>query len=897
MKHIQLLLLALVSSCAFAQNNSFTISYNGISPEEDSPHKANKMGSIGIHNPERGFSVRAGLMDIYANGFLDSEGEEASFYEDVNGDWGKGLSPLTDYLYQFEDDGVSLVELEQYVHFSEGALLSKTPLNKSHISDAVEVFEGLKDLGLKAHFIMNSSFKHYTMDPQLSEIGNQSSRFKGLMHFMDEMSGFYEEISPMVAVAHLGWMYSPWDYNSYRHSNKWKNQNYAIWSVYPVGNAPAVPFEGYQEIPNYHGDRRESVQRTDWGAYHGSHSPKNYWSKLNILRMFILDNILDDFPYQKVVLNSTLPWANYVGSSINARKIEEKEIDKTLLGPFAGSDHSCKVHNLKNEDKYLRAGYYDRAFAGDSYSHAWSIPDGEVNEIHWFKNYKKDIVNLGKDYGDNKYNVDAHNLRKYRHNFWMHGEMPVYETEDENINDWTAGGSWSTSSFTQHHSYFQNWYPNLTTGTHNPMFDYEIGEGISSGRLQDGLMSAVKLRYFNFTSFGIMHNNLLDGRSPFEMTDGYDIGLKEVGIPNKENTAITKWKETPISMEDVKKWHLPLSDRYFENVDGDQVERSSYDYIRDHLGYRLELQKSTFVKKNNILNVETDLINRGFSAPQNPRNIYYVLLNEENEVLSYELLSNDWRDWQPDDFAVAHDNKDNLNYYNDYSSLDDVVIGGIPLGSFNSQWHRTPLDIDYNPYTYTLKGSLSVQGLDNGIYKIGIALPDMNEELANQPEKYGVKFANQVPYLECSGISILGSVVIGNDQENADSDGDGIANLEDAMPFNPKNYTDLNGGGPVGNCISWENVPTQSSVSSQVTKSTDISVYPNPTSGLLSVEFPEEYNFVHVRVKNILGYEVYNKRHCESKFVKIDLTEVELGTYIAYFETPDGVKVATFIKE
>ncbi len=897
MKFIQFILISLIGISGFAQNSSFTVKYNGISPDDNSPHKMDRLGSIGIHNPERGFSVRAGLMDIYTMGYQNTDGEDAEFYEDVNGDMNKGLSSLTDYLYQFEDDGISVVELEQYVHFTESDLLQQNPINKDHISRAEDLFLDLKEVGVKAHFIMNSSFKYFARDNNLNQIRHTTPRFKGLMNYMAEMSEFYEEISPLVAVAHLGWVYSPWDYNSYRHSSKWKTQNYDIWSVYPVGTVNNAPYAQYEEPLNFHAEKRESVQRTDWGSYHGSHGPKNYWSDLNILRMKILDNILDDFPYQKVVLNSTLPWANYIGSSIDATKVQEKIVNEIFLGPFSESGHKCRIHNLKHEDKYLRAGYYDRAFAGESYSHAWSLPGGQVNDIHWFKTYKSDIIQLGMDYGDNKYNVDAHNLRKYRHNFWMHGEMPVYETEDVNINEWTAAGSWNTSSFTQHHSYFQNWYPDLTTGDPNPMFDYEIGEGISSGRLQDGILSAVKMRYFNFTSFGIMHNNLLDGRSPFEMTDGYDNGLIGDGIPNMKNTGISKWKDKKISLEDAKNWHLPISDRYFLNDDGQPTDRTCYEFIRDHLGYRLELQKAVFTQVGGKVTVETDIINRGFAAPQNPRNIYYVLLSEQNEVLSHIELPYDWRDWQPDDFAVAHDNTNNLNYYSDYASLDEVIIGGIPLGEFNSNWHKTPLDISYDPYVYTLKGALPLDGLAKGIYKIGIVLPDLNTALTDQPETYAVRFANQVPYLECSGISVLGSIVVGEQEEARDSDGDGIVDLNDSEPFNPINYAVLNGAGPIGNCARWENVPSQSTGYNQVSNETNIYVYPNPTSGLLSIEFPEEYNTVKVKINNILGYEVYSRKYCETSLIRIDLSEVELGSYIAYFETPDGLKVARFVKE
>ncbi len=895
MKIIRLIALALIGLSGYAQNKSFTVSYNGISPEDNSPHVLDKSGAVGIKNPERGFSVRAGLMDIYAKGYQNEEGEESEFYQDINGDMAKGLSSLTEYLYDFEDDGISIVELEQYLHFSESDLLQKTPVNSSHLNKAEDMMMELKEVGVKAHFVMNSSFKFFANDSRYNSIRHTSARFKGLMHYMDEMSGFYENISPMVAVAHMGWLYSPWDYNSYRHSAKWKTQNYGIWSVFPVGNVNSAPYEDYQEPLNFHGEKRESVQRTDWGSYHGSHAPRNYWSDLNLLRMFVLDNILDDFPHQKVVLNSTLPWANYVGSSNNATNVEENRLNNVFLGPFSADGHSCSIHNLKADDKYLRAGYYDRAFAGDSYSHAWSIPDGEVNEIHWFKNYKKDIVQLGMDYGDNKYNVDAHNLRKYRHNFWMHGEMPVHETEDASINDWTSS-TWTTSSFTQHHSYFQNWYPNLDTGSPNPMFDYEIGEGISSGRLQDGLMSAVKLRYFNFTSFGIMHNNLLDGRSPFEMKDGYDDGLTGVGIPSMENTGISKWKTSMLSQEEVENFHLPVSDRYFSDVDGNQVERSSYEYIRDHLGYRLELQKAEFTQTSRKVTIKTDIINRGFAAPQNPRNIYYVILNEENEVLSHVELPYDWRDWQPDDFAVAHDNKNNLKYNQDYASLDDIIIGGIPLGAFNSQWHREPLDITYDPYVYTIKGVISTAGLEDGQYKIGIVMPDMNEMLTDKPDAYAVRFANQVPYLECSGISVLGSIQIGGDDLN-DSDGDGILNSVDSKPFNPINYAELNGAGPVEDCARWANVPSQTSQNNMVMDESNISIFPNPTNGVLNIEFDEEYENVDVRVKNILGHEVFHKKYCEAKIIKINLSDVQLGSYIAYFETPDGLKVARFLKD
>ncbi len=899
MRHLVFGILVLVGMCVSAQSNTFTITYDGISPSKNSPHEKEKSGNIGIQNPERGFSVRAGLMDIYADQFPWDVGE-AEFYEDLSGDSTKGIGveSVENYLKNFSDDGISLVELEHYVHFSEDNLENKDPLNENHLAMAKNVVFDLKEHGVKTHLIMNSSFNFFSNGSDYNEVGPNSKRTKGLEHYMEEMSGFYEEISPMVAVAHLGWMYSPWDFNSYRLSNKWKNQNYDVWKVYPVGDVPLVPYEGYEEIANYHGENRESVQRTDWGAYHGSGGgPWNLKSDINRVRKVIIDNVLDYFPYQKVITNSTFPWTNYIGTSMGGSKLNNNAVDRTYMGRYAPGNHSFAVSSLKDGNSYSRIGYYDEAFAGDSYSHGWSIPDGEVHQIHWHKGYKKSNVTLGSDWKDNKYYTDAFVLRKYRHNFWMHGELPVFETPDPIENVQTNPWSWSTSSFTQHHSYFQNWYPNPSTGERNHTFDFEIGEGISSGKLQNGLMSALKLRYFNFTSFSIAHNNLLDGRSPYEMYDGYDIGLSGSGIPTKDSTAVSRWKTMMLSPSDLSKFQLPISDKYFEGEDGNLVNRSAYEYIRDHLGYRLELQESTFEKGDQELNVTTKIINRGFAAPQNPRRIYYVLLNEENEVIDQVLLGDDWRAWQPDDFAVAHDNETNLDYSTNFSSLDDVKVGGIPLGDFNSNWHHTPLEKEYTPNIHGIQASFSLEGLEDGEYKVGLSLPDINEELFDQPEDYAIKFANSTPFMDCSGITILGAIQIGGG--DLDSDADGISDDKDAHPFNPMDFVE-NHSGPMEKCSKWLNIPIidlNEVEDIETVDFSDLKVYPNPSKGIFNLSFSGMVAEVNIEIFNILGQRVFDKGYLGVDDINLDLNNLETGTYIVNVSGPNHNQVIKLIKE
>ncbi len=898
MKHLIFGILVFVGIGVSAQSNKFTVFYDGISPSQNSPHVKNKSGEIGIHNPERGFTVRAGLMDIYAKQFPWDVAEPA-FYEDVTGDdmKGNGILSVSDYLKNFADDGISLVELEHYLHFSEENLVNKDPIDANHLAMAKNVVFDLRDQGVKAHLIMNSSFNFYSNGNSFNQVGENSARNAGLKHYMEEMSDFYKEISPMVAVAHLGWMYSPWDYNSYRLSNKWKNQNYDIWKVYPVGNIPEVPYDGYQEIPNYHNENRESVQRTDWGAYHGSgDGPWNLGSDLNKVRKVIIDNVLDYFPYQKIITNSTFPWTNYIGTTMGSNNLNNNAVHRTYMSRYAPGNHNFALSRLKDGNSYTRIGYYDEAFAGDSYSHGWSIPDGEVSKIHWHKGYKNSEITLGSDWKDNKYNLDSYVLRKYRHNFWMHGELPVFETADPMENDWTNPWSWSTSSFTQHHSFFQNWYPNQSTGERNSTFDYEIAEGISSGRLQGGLMSALKLRYFNFSSFSIAHNNLLDGRSPYEMNDGYDgSGLTGNGVPKKDSTAVSRWKETMISLSDAEKWHLPISDHYFTDENGNVIDRTAYEYIRDHLGYRIELQESTFEKSEESLVVETKLINRGFAAPQNPRRAYYVLLNQDNEVIDHISISEDWRSWQPDDFAVAHDNETNLDYNTNFASLDDVKIGGIPLGDFNSNWHHTPLNIEYSPNVHTIGARFSLIGLEEGKYKVGLCMPDINQELFNQPEDYAVRFANAAPYLDCSGITLLGSIQIGNGE--LDSDADGVSDELDNHPFNPIEYVE-NNSGPMSECEDWLNIPVVefSEAGEEAVGFSDLKVYPNPSKGLFSLDFAGMVAEVNIEIFNILGQRVFSKEFFGIEKIDIDLHYLETGTYMMNVSGPENNEVIKLIK-
>ena len=112
------------------------------------------------------------------------------------------------------------------------------------------------------------------------------------------------------------------------------------------------------------------------------------------------------------------------------------------------------------------------------------------------------------------------------------------------------------------------------------------------------------LARFHFDTLGFVH-----GHSAFEGKE-YSIDV---------------WKNVPADPMFLTDRNLPVSDGYFESENGKHIWRSYYEYIRDHLGYRLELLDAEISCENNQVHGFIRLINRGFSAPVNPRPVYLML--------------------------------------------------------------------------------------------------------------------------------------------------------------------------------------------------------------------------------------------------------------------------------
>jgi len=207
----------------------------------------------------------------------------------------------------------------------------------------------------------------------------------------------------------------------------------------------------------------------------------------------------------------------------------------------------------------------------------------------------------------------------------------------------------------------------------------ETGKGV------DGFNAIKHLRLQHFVSFSLAHSYSEFQGKPYCMD---------------------RWRTRTLTADKLRAEKLPISDGYFSDVYGNPVERTEFDYVRDHLGYRLELQEMRFtenVKPGENVHVEIDLINRGFSTLFNPRQVYLVLISENEETIHELPLDVNPRDWQP----------------------------------------FLPEDPDYKPLRHALSfaGRLP-ENAKPGKYRLGLWLPDPKPTIRLDPQ-FAVRLANR----------------------------------------------------------------------------------------------------------------------------------------------------------
>lgn len=192
-------------------------------------------------------------------------------------------------------------------------------------------------------------------------------------------------------------------------------------------------------------------------------------------------------------------------------------------------------------------------------------------------------------------------------------------------------------------------------------------------------------------------------------------------ITQNEAINIYSWKRSKITPSDLTQNNILFDESYFME-DGKKVARTYYDFVRDHLGYRLNVKKAELSAEGSNLKYHVELTNTGFATVLNPKDVYIVFVSKAGQVVKEVKLDGvNPKDWQPFDTAT-----------------------GV-----------------YKAVTYTLEGTATA-GL-SGKYKVGIWMPEPASGLTYNA-KYAVKFAPSdlvAPWTDSDGkyaVNILGEV-------------------------------------------------------------------------------------------------------------------------------------------
>ena len=97
--------------------------------------------------------------------------------------------------------------------------------------------------------------------------------------------------------------------------------------------------------------------------------------------------------------------------------------------------------------------------------------------------------------------------------------------------------------------------------------DGEMYSHDASGNVT-GMNATLRMRTHHFTTFSIVHSN------------------SRYGPPG---SVVDAWERTPLPLSDAVAHNLPISNGYFDSG----RTPSAFEYMRDHMGYRLELQRLT----------------------------------------------------------------------------------------------------------------------------------------------------------------------------------------------------------------------------------------------------------------------------------------------------------------
>ncbi|MGL5262805.1 MAG: DUF4874 domain-containing protein, partial [Bacteroides sp.] len=94
-------------------------------------------------------------------------------------------------------------------------------------------------------------------------------------------------------------------------------------------------------------------------------------------------------------------------------------------------------------------------------------------------------------------------------------------------------------------------------------------------------------------------------------------------ITHNNDVNVTDWTINYVAPQLLDSWKINYSPNYFIGEDNKPVKRSFFEFVRDHLGYRLNLlESSSLTAISSGVDCKIELTNTGFATVVNPKEVY-----------------------------------------------------------------------------------------------------------------------------------------------------------------------------------------------------------------------------------------------------------------------------------
>jgi hypothetical protein len=118
------------------------------------------------------------------------------------------------------------------------------------------------------------------------------------------------------------------------------------------------------------------------------------------------------------------------------------------------------------------------------------------------------------------------------------------------------------------------------------------------------------------------------------------------GIRMTSTTIQPSSSAQPVNLQGNPDAIVAYSPDYFLTTSGTPTTRTAYDFMRDHLGYRLQLDRATLgTGRGTSLPVHLELRNFGFATPRRPSAVKVVVLDANGVTVRSATANTDWRTW------------------------------------------------------------------------------------------------------------------------------------------------------------------------------------------------------------------------------------------------------------